>query len=269
MRIVLTTILVALIARCQTAQGSAKDTAAAQTKASQKDARKPIRVVESGSGLVGVNPDQPYRPIPLNRTQPRQTIFEFYLRALNPRQIRWGDVIDQRLAQLSAQSIENPYFRMCALQLALVLALMLVCWLWWDKLQQVKWIAAECLADAINAKLIADQHAFEAIGQYNRHIESCNRVIESGEIGGTVHVNKWKEELLESQRELAQSKSEVARLRGELTRRDEMMTSLSSRVADMEALIEKKANENAATVARLQRAETQLGSNTPAGRSKS
>ena len=66
---------------------------------------------------------------------------------------------------------------------ALIVFLMVLCWVWWDKMRQIKWVAAECLADAINAKRIAEDRALEAIGLYNRHIEQCNRVIESQESG--------------------------------------------------------------------------------------
>jgi hypothetical protein len=129
MRIALTIALAAAIARCQSKEPRAKQTA------TPKHVRKQTRVVESGSGVVGVNPDQPYRPIPLNRVQPRESIFEFYLRALNRRQVRWGDVIGARIARLREQSVANPYFRLSAIQMAAILALMLTCWLWWDKLR--------------------------------------------------------------------------------------------------------------------------------------
>ena len=33
--------------------------------------------VQSGTGDVTVDPKQPYRPLPANRIQPRETIFEF------------------------------------------------------------------------------------------------------------------------------------------------------------------------------------------------
>jgi hypothetical protein len=256
-RIAPTIALAAAIARCQSEEPRAKQTA------TPRDTRKHIRVVESGSGVVGVNPDHPYRPIPLNRVQPRESIFEFYLRALNPRQVRWGDVVDARIARLREQSVANPYFRLCAIQMAAILALMLTCWLWWDKLQQVKWIAAACLADAINGKRIADRRAFAATAKYNRHMDACNRVIEFEQAGKPANAGRWKQELLESQRQLAQSKSEVVRVREELAKRDELMNSLSARVTEMENQLAKKATENAAAVARLQRAETQLGKSKP------
>ena len=68
--------------------------------------------MESGSGVVAVNPAQPYRPMPVGAAAPRDSIFGFYLRVLNPRQVNWGTEIDRRLANLREQSIGNPYFRL-------------------------------------------------------------------------------------------------------------------------------------------------------------
>jgi hypothetical protein len=49
--------------------------------------------------------------------------------------------------------------------MALILFLLMICWLLWDKMPQIKWVPAEFLADAIDAKRIADRKALEAIAQ--------------------------------------------------------------------------------------------------------
>ena len=100
------------------------------------------------------------------------------MRVLNPRQINWGTEIDRRLANLREQSIGNPYFRLASFQLGLIVILLLLCWVWWDKMRQIKWVAAECLTDALNARMLAERRAVDAIDRHNRHIELCNRVIE-------------------------------------------------------------------------------------------
>src|SRR3954454_7282056 len=83
-----------------------------------------IRYMESGSGVVAVNPAQPYRPIPVGAVASRDSIFGFYLRVLNPQQINWGTEIDRRLANLREQSIGNPYFRLASFQLGLIVILL-------------------------------------------------------------------------------------------------------------------------------------------------
>jgi hypothetical protein len=217
--------------------------------------------VEIGSGAVTVNPAQPYRPIPVNGTQPRESIWEFYLKALNPHQIHWGDEIDRRLAVLAEQSIGNPYFRVCAFQTGLILVILLICWLWWDKTREIKWVAAECLTDAINAKRLADQRALEAIDRHNRHIEMCNRVIEGQEsgVGGGQGGADWQREVRDLQTQLATERTQSARLDAELKKRDEFQTQLERRIAQMESAMGDRQNgANSELVARLQRAEAEL-----------
>jgi hypothetical protein len=210
---------------------------------------------------VTVNPAQPYLPIPVGGAQPRESIWEFYLKALNPHQIRWGDEIDRRLAVLADQSIGNPYFRVCAFQTGLILVLLLICWLWWDKTREIKWVAAECLTDAINAKRIADQRALEAIDRHKRHIEMCNRVIEGQEsgVGGGQGAADWQREIRDLQTQLAAERTQSARLDAELKKRDEFQTQLERRIAQMESAMGDRQNgANSELVARLQRAEAEL-----------
>jgi hypothetical protein len=194
-------------------------------------------------------------------TQPHETIFEFYMKALNPHQINWGDEIDRRLAVLVDQSIRNPYFRLCALQTAVILFLLLVCWLWWDKMRQIKWVAAESLADVINAKRLSDYKAMEAIMQYNRHIDMCNRVIEGQEsgIGAGKGSSDWQRELRDLQTQLATERSRSAKLEAELKQRDEFQMQLERRLTEAEKMMQDRQNGgNAELLARLHRAEAEL-----------
>jgi hypothetical protein len=225
--------------------------------------------VDRGTDAVTSNPAQPYRPIPVGATQPRESIWEFYLKALNPRQINWGDEIDRCLAVLAEQSVGNPYFRLCAAQMGLIVSLLVVCWLWWDKMLQIKGVAAECLSDAINAKRIADHKALDAIGRYNQHVEQCNRVIEGQEsgVGGGQDAADWQREIRDLQTQLATERTQSARLDAELKKRDEMQTQLERRLSQMESLAEnRQKGANAELLARLQRAEAELANRKPARR---
>jgi predicted nucleic acid-binding Zn-ribbon protein len=147
--------------------------------------------------------------------------------------------------------------------LALILVLLLTSWLWWDKLRQVKWVAAECLADAINAKRIADQKALEAINQYNRHIEMCNRVIENQESGLATGAGSqgWQRELRDLQTQLAAERAKSASLESALKNRDETQAKLETRLQQLEkTMLDRQSGANADLVARLQRAEAKLSS---------
>lgn len=213
---------------------------------------------------VMVNPAQPYRPVPANRRQPRQSIFEFYLHALNPRKIDWGEEIDRRLAIFAEQSVGNPYFRVLAIETGLILFLLLLCWVWWDKMRQVKWLAAECLADAINGKRLADMRAVDAIDTHNRHIEMCNRVIEEQQ-SGVGKISRSSEFTQDLQNQLAAAKSEVERLNAQLKERDNIQAKLAERLQVLESRIARDRSDspNAQLLARLERAEAQLGAQRP------
>jgi len=255
-------ILIAAMLLCQAAVAQPPPTNSKQ-KGADKKAQSQLRQVESGSGMVAVDPKQPYRPLPANRTQQRETIFEFYLRTLNPRQIDWGEEIDRRIAVLAEQSALNPYFRFSALQMAVILLLILTSWLWWDKMRQIKQVAAESLTDAINAKRIADQKALDAIAQYNRHIEMCNRVIEHEESGiptgaGTEELRR---DLHEAQTQLTNEKAKTLKLETDLKNREDIQRTLESRIRQLEqTMSERQGGANAELVARLQRAEAELNS---------
>lgn len=228
----------------------------------KKKAKQPeIRYVESGSGIVGVNPAQPYRPIPVGATAPRESIFGFYLRVLNPRQINWGTEIDRRLAALREQSVSNPYFRLVSFQSALIVFLLVLCWVWWDKMRQIKWVAAECLTDALNARTLAEARATEAIERHNRHIESCNRVIEgqASGIGSPSENSNAALTIRELQTELAASRANCARLQSELDQAKAEHAQVDGRLAALEAEMQRRSsNPDAELVARLQRAESEL-----------
>ena len=204
--------------------------------------------VQSGTGVVAVDPKQPYRPLPANRVQPRETIFEFYRRALNPQQTRWGEEIDRRLAVLADHSIGNPYFRLCAFQMSFILFLLLICWLW-------------CLADAINAKRIADGKALEAIGRYNRHIEMCNRVIEGQESGIAPGsgAEEWQRQVRDLQTQLTAERAKSAQLEADLKERQKLQSQMERRLQQLEETVrDRQGGANAELVARLQRAEAEL-----------
>ena len=253
--------LIATGASGQAPQPAPPATTKSATPQSSKGKEPAIRFVESGSGVVAVNPEQPYRPMPVGAAAPRDSIFGFYLRVLNPRQVNWGTEIDRRLATLHEQSIGNPYFRLASFQLGLIVILLLLCWVWWDKMRQIKWVAAECLTDALNARILAERRAVHAIDRHNRHIELCNRVIEgqASGIGGTPDSGNAALTVRELQTELAASRANCARLQHELDQSRVEHAQVDGRLAALEAELRRKAaNPDPDLVARLERAESEL-----------
>jgi hypothetical protein len=214
---------------------------------------------------VTADPARPYRPIPVGPSRPQETIFEFYFKALNPRKIHWGDEIDRRIEQFIEQSVRNPYFRFCAVQMGVILILLALCWAWWDKLRQTNWITAEWLADAINAKRMSDQRAMDAIAAYNRHMESCNRVVEeqTSGIGKSIGYGP-KFEMEKLQNDLAASRAEVERLNAQIQDRDAKLQRQEARIQAIETKVAQAHDSSKAElIARLERAETQLNNQGP------
>ena len=214
---------------------------------------------------VTADPARPYRPIPVGPSRPQETIFEFYFKALNPRKIHWGDEIDRRIEQFIEQSVRNPYFRFCAVQMGVILILLALCWAWWDKLRQTNWITAEWLADAINAKRMSDQRAMDAIAAYNRHMESCNRVVEeqTSGIGKSIGYGP-KFEMEKLQNDLAASRAEVERLNAQIQDRDAKLARQEARIQAIETKVAQAHDSSKAElIARLERAEAQLNNQAP------
>ncbi len=214
---------------------------------------------------VTADPARPYRPIPVGPSRPQETIFEFYFKALNPRKIHWGDEIDKRIEQFVDHSIRNPYFRFCAVQMGVILMLLALCWGWWDKLRQTKWITAEWLADAINAKQMSDQRAMDAIAAHNRHMESCNRVVEAQTSGiGKAIGYGPKFEMEKLQNDLAASRAEVERLNAQIQDRDAKLAKQEVRIQAIETKVaQSQDSSKAELIARLERAEAQLNNQGP------
>jgi hypothetical protein len=214
---------------------------------------------------VTADPARPYRPIPVGPSRPQETIFEFYFKALNPRKIHWGDEIDKRIEQFVDHSIRNPYFRFCAVQMGVILMLLALCWAWWDRLRQTKWITAEWLADAINAKQMSDRRAMDAIAAYNRHMESCNRVVEeqTSGIGKAIGYGP-KFEMEKLQNDLAASRAEVERLNAQIQDRDAKLARQEARIQAVETKVAQAHDSSKAElIARLERAEAQLNNQAP------
>lgn len=118
--------------------------------------------------------------------QREDTWYEFMLKQFNPDNFDYGHWIEQQRRPFIEGQVKNPYF-LYSLGTTLVL---LVATAACVKLQidhrRTMWITAEMMADLYNQDAYSRQVAEEAIERYNRHIERCNRVIESGETNPAV-----------------------------------------------------------------------------------
>ena len=141
------------------------------------------------------------------QTQRDNTWYEQALHHLNPNDIDYGAIWEQRKRAILDQ-VGNPYFQYSFVAtVGVVVLLGLLC------VQHVSHkraldIAALSIADVLRHDEYSRQVADEAIRRYNEHIESCNRLIEAGQDS--------EAELQRALKELADTKAENKSLRNQL-----------------------------------------------------
>ena len=167
---------------------------------------------------------------------PHATFWEFWWSRINPGGFNYGRWIEHRRQVFLEQAGANRYFWFSFWSLAALCFLVL--WLAKERMDRkdIEWEAAACLADLANYAEYCKCHALEAIQQHNEHIETCNRVIESGESGGA-HAGGgdggWKAEVEKLTAELAQKTADVVRLTTALDQKTAIVNDLSARVDEL------------------------------------
>lgn len=166
----------------------------------------------------------------------RQDIwYEFMLTQFNPDKIDYGDWVEQKRRDWIEHHLENPYFLYSFwVTIALVLATAVWTKCWIDHRRSM-WITAEMMADLYNQDAYSRQAAQEAIERYNKHIEHCNRAIETGENnsltgGSSRESEQLKTELMRvaEERDAAIRDRDIAR--DDLRRKSEIMADMSIRL---------------------------------------
>ena len=141
-------------------------------------------------------------------TRKDTTWYEQALRHLNPNDIDYGSIWEQRKRAILDQ-IGNPHFQYSFV--ATVTVVVLLAWLCLQRVSHKRAldIAALSIADVLRHDEYSRQVADEAIRRYNEHIEGCNRLIEAGQDS--------EAELQRVRKELADTKAENKSLRNQLT----------------------------------------------------
>jgi hypothetical protein len=138
------------------------------------------------------------------------TWYEQALRHLNPRNIDYGSVWEERKRSL-LQQLGSPYFQYGFAATAAVLVLATVLWVERRSHKRALDIAALTIADILRHDEYSRNVADDAIGRYNEHIEGCNRSIETG--------RDTEVELRRVRKELADTREENRALRNELAKK--------------------------------------------------
>lgn len=193
--------------------------------------------VKPKNGAAVVATQRPY--------QRQETWYDFLLQQLNPGNKNYSRWVEERRRELIEARIRNPYFLygLCTTGALLLTATISI------KLRidhrRTMWITAEMLADVYNQDAYSRQVAQEAIERYNRHIERCNRAIESGDGGTTstanIQIEQLRTELAQVAEERDNSMKERDVAREELRKKSEILAELSLR---LEAMTSKSGSEN-------------------------
>ena len=164
-----------------------------------------------------------------------ETWYDFMLERFNPTNIDYGARLEERRRAFLEASVKNPYFLFSfTMVLTAILLMGVTTKLWIDKRRE-RWITAEMMADLYNHDQYSRQVAREAIEKYNRHVESCNRVVEAAESGlpipgSSTEADELRAELKETAGSLEAVTRERDKLQADLTEKGRVMADLSLRV---------------------------------------
>jgi hypothetical protein len=157
------------------------------------------------------------------------------LKQFNPGDVDYGRWVEQERRKLFELLLKNPYFLYSfSITVALLLAATACAKQWVDH-RRAMWITAEMMADLYNQDAYSRQIAQEAIEQFNKHIERCNRAIEQGETNaGAAAGNSETEQLRTELMRVAEERDRAIRdrdvAREELRRKCEISADMSVRL---------------------------------------
>ena len=187
------------------------------------------------------------------RKQTRQadTWYEQVLRHLNPNNIDYGSIWEQR-KQAILQQIGNPYFQYSFAATAAVLVLLALLCVQRMSHKRALDVAVLSIADVLRHDEYSRQIADEAIRRHNEHIESCNRLIEAGQDDAA--------ELQRIRKELADTQAENKSLRSQLAGTQKIIADIAAqgKTEQTATVAQEKESEPGHLVVRIASLEKQL-----------
>jgi hypothetical protein len=198
--------------------------ALAQTKPEDKHDQKSTGLYQRTPGA------QPY--------QQKDDFFHASTKLVNPTDVDYGELFEQRRRAFLEASIANPFFWYSALTTTLLIVLMMAYGVRVMDEKRRLWHAAEILTDVWNDSELARATAWTAIERHNRHMQECNRVIEA-QLGGrsspaAVEANDLREELLRLRGELDNVDGERKVLKAQLEDKEKVVDNMSVRLSALE-----------------------------------
>jgi hypothetical protein len=191
---------------------------------------------------------------------------EAMVHALNPRDVNLGAAWeDRRRAWLENAGANRYFWYSFGATILVILSWFALAWVQNDRVRE-RWQLAEHAADALRYAEYCKRKAKEAIDRYNRHIETCNRVIEAGESGiatpETSNLEDYKRELQRLKSDNDAKELQVTRLSEQVEQKATELNSLTERVTGAEQRLKTRTaagqdSGNAALVERIQRLEAE------------
>jgi hypothetical protein len=170
--------------------------------------------------------------------QQRDDFFHASTKLVNPKDIDYGAMLEQRRKAFLEASVTNPFFWYSALTTAFLLVLMLAYGVRVMDEKRKLWRAAEILTDVWNDGEYARATAHSAIEKFNGHMQECNRVIEAQVSGrpspAAVEAEDARKELTRVRSELDKSDSERKAMKAKLEEKEKVVDDLSARVRNLE-----------------------------------
>jgi hypothetical protein len=179
----------------------------------------------------GVRAQTPHQP-----RAGRDTWYELLLKQFNPTNVDYGAWLEKRRQAFLESTVAQPYFWYSATVTAGMLVIMVAYTKQFLDHRRTMRITAEMMADVYTHDLHSRQAATEAVDKYNRHIEQCNRVIESAESGdgrpgwGSTETEGLKAELQRVVGQLEATTQDRNKLQEELRQKALVVADLSLRL---------------------------------------
>ena len=184
-------------------------------------------------------PRSQYSPLTAQRgehpQQQSQAWYEFALSRINPRNINYGALMEERRHAFLEATVKNSYFNYGLGATMVILFLMITSAKFCFDGKRKDWVTAEMMADLMNQDQHSREVAKEAIRKYNDHMQRCNRVVEAVESGHPIpgsatEVQELRVRLQETGEELSAITRERDKLAGEVAGKTRQFSELSLRV---------------------------------------
>lgn len=167
-----------------------------------------------------------------------RTWYDVLFDHLNPKNIDWGAVLEERKENLRDNMVHNP-FAWYAVGGLLLAAIAVTGWLMTRADREI--ILRECDQQVTRMMRLAEEGksvAREAVAQYNAHVDKCNLVagaLASGRAAPEMSdYAQWKQRYEKVLVERSDLQAEVARLEAELTREKAQIGNLIARLDELE-----------------------------------